>query len=373
MKFLSAACICLLLAPALAADQKAEPRFERGHPLAIDAAYQNYGGTVWWQSLPIKDVTAKFIRLKFSRLANPLHEPATLVIRDHDGNQLQRLPLEQLDPVQPLVTMRFPVQEVTATVEAPAKPVKLRLRLSEYFTDSGANPKPLSTQLDQHPWFGLDEIGAAPALRERARGVANLLFTSDMASCSGFLVARDRIMTNTHCIASSSAFRLDGKTCSDVLIQFDYLSDKAPPVSLHCRDAKSYPALDIAVLRLAAQDVPKLAGRPVARFADGNAPLPSNAELIHHPAGLPMKLSRDCAIVDRDTPVKNLRHSCNTGGGSSGSPLFNANGRVVGVQQEGFPDISLREFNDRSNKGEKFYNIAVDVKRLEPVLKELDK
>ncbi|QNA88781.1 hypothetical protein G4G28_10245 [Massilia sp. Dwa41.01b] len=374
MKRTLAALLCLfMLASTVTTASGREPSFEQRHPLGLTATYSDYGGTVWWRSAPIKANDASFIRLKFTSLRNPRKETAFIVVRDEAGNELQRLSLLDVDPERPLVTMRFQASEVSAYVEAPARPRALRLTLSDYFTDSGRDPRPLSIGAVDQPWASIADLDKAAPAQQRARGVVKLLFTSDMSSCTGFLVAPGKIMTNHHCIEASSAFSRSGKSCADVDILLDYLSDTRPPVTLRCLDAKTYKTPDITVLRVAPADLPLLAGRPVARFADVNAALPVKVELIHHPGGLPMMLSRDCQAVDNKATAANLRHTCHTAGGSSGSPLFDASGRVVGVQVKGFPNITMSEYTRRLTAGEKFYNTAVDVKRMQQVLEELDK
>ena len=63
--------------------------------------------------------------------------------------------------------------------------------------------------------------------------------------------------------------------------------------------------------------------------------------IIQHPAGEPKQISKiNCAAgtvpVDGRTSASDFTHTCDTVGGSSGSPVFNETGDLVGLHHYGF-------------------------------------
>ena len=350
----------------------AEPVFERKVVIkdAKPVVIGDYGGTLWWQSASIKADKATSIRLQFTNLSNPNKQAFDIVVRDKNQRELERIGMSKLDKAQSLVTRRyFGVQEVRATIEAASAPQSIGATLNAYYLGPAKEPKPLSIASVGEPW---DAVGGAASLQatvpDPARSVVNLLFPdSDMRNCTGFLVGRDRIMTNNHCIELSSAFLADGKGCSDVLIDLDFL-DQGKPVRVRCVDAQADKALDIAVLRVAPSDLSKLSGRPILKL-NSAAAMPSVARLMHHPAGMPMRISSKCQAVERLAPSK-VQHTCSSLGGSSGAPLINNAGEVIAVQSNGYPEMTLSEYQNAITRGKKFYNLAVDAKMIPKKFKE---
>jgi len=351
----------LLVALPTLAQAVEEPAFEKKFAVTdikVDR-FRDYGGTIWWKSRPIKNDDAQFIRLKFTKLSNPAKENVFLVVRDGDGRELQRFALLEHAASPSIVTMRLSAPEVTANIEAKARPKSVRITLAEYYLPMKRDGIPLSVESGNDAWNPVAKLTGPPLLLQQTRGVVNLLFTADMRSCSGFLIAPDRIMTNDHCLALSRSFRRDGKSCADVEIQLDYLADQKMLV-LPCHDAVTNRTLDIAVLRVVgSRHLDQLKNRHVFRFADTATPVPTDATVVHHPAGLPMMVSRNCKALVLQAKDGRIQHNCNTVGGSSGGVMMDAAGKVIGVQVEGYPPMTKAEYDYWRAKGKVFYNYAV--------------
>lgn len=369
---MSAEGMCVPDERAAGPEESGEPAYEIRHPLqSSPATFSDYGGVVWWQSDPVRHDGHEFVRLTLTQLANPRNERAFFVVRDAQGRELERIAFHQQDLRRPVSTRRHYVDEVTATVEAPSRPRRLKFTLSEYYTAAGTLPEALSLVAADDPFEEVAALAGASAEARYASGVVNLLFVENgMKSCSGFLVGPDRIMTNRHCIKNSIRFQTNAISCDDVEVQLDYRDPNQTPIKLGCQSAQAHDVLDIAILHIKPGDAAQLNGRHIFSFADSAEQLPMRVNVLHHPAGMPMRLSRQCRVVDRATDGS-LRHLCNTIGGSSGSPLINGSGDVIGVQYKGLPEMSKREYDEQIVRGVVFYNHAIDSQKIREQIQEL--
>lgn len=156
--------------------------------------------------------------------------------------------------------------------------------------------------------------------------------------CSGVLIAPNKVLTAGHCMDSQNS-------CEKTKFIFGWNLEKSYFNSLpdseifHCQQIQvlryQRAKLDYAIVEL---DRPVPGVNPV-KFAD-DISLDSGTSLISlsYPLGLPLK--KDLAIVIEDDPQKNLfKAEVDTFGGSSGSPLFNAEGQLVGILSRGMEDI----------------------------------
>ncbi|HVE71070.1 MAG TPA: trypsin-like peptidase domain-containing protein [Thermoanaerobaculia bacterium] len=195
---------------------------------------------------------------------------------------------------------------------------------------------------------------------------------------TGFLVGPSVILTNQHVIAGikdSTRLRAqfdhyvltDGSTQAGVFVPMAdaWLIDSTPPSALDkvVHPIEQEPAadeLDYAFLRLNRPFGNEPVG-PVSPDADvakrgwvdlmkpaPDPPVNGPAFIVQHPSGGPMKLALSTrAIVGFSPNRRRVRYRTNTLGGSSGSPVFDQEWRILALHHSGDPEwVKLPEYNE---------------------------
>jgi len=160
--------------------------------------------------------------------------------------------------------------------------------------------------------------------------------TQDLFSCTGFLVSPDLLITNNHCIYEKLG-------ADNARVEFDFESQR-PSVSYKFeRLLVTDRELDFSLLRLRQ----KWTDREPLRLASADLSQVRKLLIIQHPKGLKKRVAEeDCNLQNTDiinvgsTRATDFGHSCDTYGGSSGSPVQDiSDGRVIGLHHfEFFPD-----------------------------------
>ena len=157
------------------------------------------------------------------------------------------------------------------------------------------------------------------------------------------------------------------KACGDIRAQFDFNRQLSPNLgkSVGCSKVLDFDKpLDFALLEL--ESVPPISDgkiRQILELADRDINEKSEpAFVVHHPVGLSKKVSQDCTAYYLD--ATNAEHNCGTLGGSSGSPVFANDGKVIALHSYGaYPlELTIREIEERISKGEVFRNKARPIK-----------
>jgi hypothetical protein len=188
--------------------------------------------------------------------------------------------------------------------------------------------------------------GQDPWIVERGRSVARLRFVADNGksyACTGFLVTRELLLTNQHCIATESER-------DSAQVDFDYDTDRLAKRALRLKAIVSTSVpLDYTLLRLK-----EPVDRTPLRLETTRPPDREAMLVIQHPGGEPKQVSiRDC-VVDGPAvrgrsgpdggadPDSDFGHQCDTMTGSSGSPVFRFGSRtVVGLHHLAYDAASL--------------------------------
>lgn len=139
--------------------------------------------------------------------------------------------------------------------------------------------------------------------------------------CTGWLISAEYILTNHHCIPGNEGRLLKASLLMNYLAEGD--SKDTARFDVETTPVETSTKLDYSIVRIK--------GNPGAKF--GIIPLlvrdPKPGEelfIIQHPAGKPKRLTRRNCRADDDTErPEELRHFCDTLGGSSGSPVFSDN------------------------------------------------
>lgn len=177
-----------------------------------------------------------------------------------------------------------------------------------------------------------------------------------VATCTASVIATDAILTNYHCVPGTDA----GRTVKEARLRMDYLAKERdtgeeyrvllPPVEMHRQ-------LDYAILRVEGELARKYGTVPL-NLRDVQ---PAEALfLIHHPAGLPKRLTRRHCQAGRLSPLEgdDLAHRCDTLPGSSGAPVFSdEDGALVGLHYSGFQGVPSADT----------HNLAKRLLRIAPV------
>jgi hypothetical protein len=174
--------------------------------------------------------------------------------------------------------------------------------------------------------------------------------------CSGVVVAPNVLMTNWHCggpdgYPEAGYWKTD--ICPDMLIDISWDDD---PVSAEfgCkRVLASDKDLDFALIELKPISHTRIA-EPVEiapPVAAGN-----KVFMVHHPACRQKQISLGTVHAasfpswQKKSVGVDFTHDCDTEGGSSGAPVFDMDGRLVGLHHRGFDRDPQTCASDRVNK-----------------------
>jgi hypothetical protein len=188
--------------------------------------------------------------------------------------------------------------------------------------------------------------GQDPWIVERGRSVARLRFVADSGksfACTAFLVTRDLLLTNQHCIATETER-------DSTQVDFDYDTDRLTRKPLRLKEiVRTSVPLDYSLVRLK-----EPVDRTPLRLETTRPPDRESMLVIQHPGGEPKQVSiRDC-VVDgpavqgragpdgQADPDSDFGHQCDTMTGSSGSPVFRFGTRtVVGLHHLAYDAVAL--------------------------------
>lgn len=346
----AAACVLAALCASVAmaqdaADQSEAPQLPRPvdggvETLNIRIAFDpEASGNLKWSD-QIARFGANYIRLRISRQGAPFPEGARFVILPEGGPELQ-IDLASLGDeavwspmiiggrARLAVLSETPLQGSTLLIDRLAKEAGGMTLYSAH----GPN--------DIRP---VHDPEAPAAVAEVSRAVALLSFIDqgESVACTGFLVAPDIILTNEHCVRSEA-------DCHSLTAVFGYEAGtdgrirQGPQASCIGFDPNwSNYAADVTAIRIApppGDDYPPLAITTLTA-----EPPPRELFIVQHPGAVPKHLSFiDCTIarwpVDGRATGTDFSHTCDTAKGSSGSPVFDLAGRLVGIHHFGFQDV----------------------------------
>ena len=151
------------------------------------------------------------------------------------------------------------------------------------------------------------------------------------ASCTGALLPGDYVLTNHHCLPQSGDL-----TPVKASILMDYLTldgKGARRFEIDPKPVEFDARLDYALARVA--ENPSAAYGAV-RLSGEAVPGNRSMLVIHHPLGRPKVMSRfRCFAMKDQAEGPDLRHRCDTLGGSSGSLMFDASVAGIALHKEG--------------------------------------
>lgn len=169
-----------------------------------------------------------------------------------------------------------------------------------------------------------------------------------VASCSGFLVAKNILVTAGHCVVNED-------DCAEVSWVFDYKVEYSDQTKVVVDKSNVYKCRAIISRKLDGETMNDYAVIELDREALDRAPLKVRSEgtpkkgdrlvVIGHPSGLPTKIADGAAV--RDVGDIFLVTNLDTYGGNSGSPVFSTlTGEVEGILVRGDTDYIFDEKKD---------------------------
>jgi hypothetical protein len=306
----------------------------------------------------VHDGVPSELRLRFSDISLMGNLPFRIEIADATGKVHDVLGRERLSKSEAVWTKLVPGDFASVRVRGAGASSALRFTIDKMaFTVESVALESI---------FGQNELediatynGPLKSVVDNVEGgVARLSFIRNAAmdKCSAFRVATDLILTNSHCIADETA-------CASAVAQFGYRKTPSGAIEfgeqVRCTDVVAVDPgeLDVALLRVSPAPGDKWAITQLL----GDEPAENVALfVIQHPGGEPKKISAvEChlqATAATSDSSPSFAHTCDTKRGSSGSPVFDTTGTVVGQHRAGHSIDGLVTRPSIGTKGKALFN-----------------
>lgn len=285
---------------------------------------------------------AKFTRLLINRLQVPDYPGTFVNIEDGNGQVIQNFN-SGTDISEPFFTKPVYGPEAFIVVYGSnARQVLIESELrSSRVGGFDAESVFLPNQITPLEAFKTDNEALKKLVQGIQSSIANISYVKvdDLErkfdqTCTGFLITKFKVLTNHHCIS-------DEVTCSTASIGFGYHVNEDGSFNkvdqYKCASLLSNKSLDFSVIQL---DRPVDDDWPVVEVADLVPTAGEKLILLHHPGGRAKSITfEDCSVFKIPAPgvdsMSDFAHTCDSETGSSGAPLFNFEGRVVGLHHWG--------------------------------------
>jgi S1-C subfamily serine protease len=292
----------------------------------------------------------------------------SLTIRDRAGRPLQSIAGKSHPAGTQFWTDRFFVGDGALSLEAEGEPgIKLAETLQYTVVLKSAENTYYSIQGTKENWVDVyTESSVSTFLRRKAESVGMFVGSEGdsingtaLWTCSGFMVRSDSklyFVTNDHCGNSTGAVsgRWNSQVCPNSVIDFSWDNDAVSRDYLCQKVLVRSETADLAVLELR----PKNEGETAPKALVLKPPEDTSGPLavIQHPASEPKKIARGCTALTTEVAgistvnlARDYAHRCDTAAGSSGAPILDEEGNVVGIHHLGFEQLSAGRC-DRLNK-----------------------
>lgn len=319
--------------------------------------------------------TQRYMRVMFE-LLDPGEPGWALIIRDNDGRVLQALGEADFARLKVVMSGRLSTNAANLFLEAPGERPIIELRQKvempeegyygePYYSIQGSVPAwiPLYTSTDiADRWLG-DNVGMLMVgVREG--------YTP--GSCTGIALPPNLLLTNWHCgpVTNMNNESVPGSywnpaICDRTVIDLSW-DDDAISREFVCEKvvAKSE-GLDYALLRI--HPLEDFGVIPPVEFDLSRGS--TTATLVHHPQSAKKQISTSCQVegsfAKGGVAYAAFYHKCDTEHGSSGAPIFNAAGQLMGLHFSGFEKLTNGKC-DMLNKGIWIDEIFRDLLDLSP-------
>ncbi|WP_176445125.1 right-handed parallel beta-helix repeat-containing protein [Maliponia aquimaris] len=183
-----------------------------------------------------------------------------------------------------------------------------------------------------------------PATVETARG-SKLLDSPHVTSCTAALLPDNRLLTNVHCFYDPTLVRAGFTIVAEAQINFGYVSkdftDEVRSYRVSTREVAMDRDTDAMVLQIIGADANAALGGHIPMQMEEVITPREALTMIHHPRGDPLQFSSGtCQVAPEQAELpetaSQLRHICETAGGSSGALLLDSRTlAVVGLHNQG--------------------------------------
>jgi len=308
-----------------------------------------------WSTSLFNPVPSAYIRLRLYIRGDLQGQRLRFVVSDPKGKDVDFIDASEFygkSSIKYAWTKRIFDRAADVRLESEAEPTGLEVGIDQYIYQ-------FHMPADQNFIGGRDDredlflaYGRNSSFYRWGKPVAELAFvskdTQKETNCTSFLVSRTLLLTNAHCVSESWQIR----TASAV---FGFETQTAAQETFQIKEivAKSA-SLDFTLLRIEGD-----AAAWGAVSFQGSRKVNEPLILIQQPNGGPKIVAvRKCLVqkvlaLGLSGKTTDFYHLCDTEGGSSGSPVMDADsGAVIGIHHGGQWDPSAHDFHNLAVRSE---------------------